>query len=299
KVAQVALYLSFTEMTLSSAPPIRRGSTPLPLKHQLKRESAVVNEEFDWTPELTGPTPPPIQFSSASEESIVAGKSEIPSADWANNGLIRVLLLGESGVGKNGSDLCHYWKQWQSYLCGLRKCYSYEKTILMDDEDITITFIDDWKKDLSLLTFDICLLIFSLTDRQSFHYAVELRLRVREAHPQCPIILVGNKSDLVRSREVTYEDASANATLFQCQYFETSAALDHNTFQLLEEVVKRLRSTERMGLISSPHRRRGRRRESITRKARRFLQSLVPRNTATGGRFFRQKSRSCHDLTAI
>ncbi|XP_028647145.1 GTP-binding protein REM 2 isoform X1 [Erpetoichthys calabaricus] len=289
------------EMTLSSAPPIRRGSTPLPLKHQLKRESAVVNEEFDWTPELTGPTPPPIQFSSASEESIVAGKSEIPSADWANNGLIRVLLLGESGVGKTALTCAITGNNGRATSVDSENVTedSYEKTILMDDEDITITFIDDWKKDLSLLTFDICLLIFSLTDRQSFHYAVELRLRVREAHPQCPIILVGNKSDLVRSREVTYEDASANATLFQCQYFETSAALDHNTFQLLEEVVKRLRSTERMGLISSPHRRRGRRRESITRKARRFLQSLVPRNTATGGRFFRQKSRSCHDLTAI
>ncbi|XP_039603930.1 GTP-binding protein REM 2 isoform X1 [Polypterus senegalus] len=289
------------EMTLSSAPPIRRGSTPLPLKHQLKRESAVVNEEFDWTPELTGPTPPPIQFSSASEESIVAGKSEIPSADWANNGLIRVLLLGESGVGKTALTCAITGNNGRATSVDSENVTedSYEKTILMDDEDITITFIDDWKKDLSLLTFDICLLIFSLTDRQSFHYAVELRLRVREAHPQCPIIIVGNKSDLVRSREVTYEDASANATLFQCQYFETSAALDHNTFQLLEEVVKRIRSTERMGLISSPHRRRGRRRESITRKARRFLQSLVPRNTATGGRFFRQKSRSCHDLTAI
>ncbi|KAG2462161.1 REM2 protein, partial [Polypterus senegalus] len=288
-------------MTLSSAPPIRRGSTPLPLKHQLKRESAVVNEEFDWTPELTGPTPPPIQFSSASEESIVAGKSEIPSADWANNGLIRVLLLGESGVGKTALTCAITGNNGRATSVDSENVTedSYEKTILMDDEDITITFIDDWKKDLSLLTFDICLLIFSLTDRQSFHYAVELRLRVREAHPQCPIIIVGNKSDLVRSREVTYEDASANATLFQCQYFETSAALDHNTFQLLEEVVKRIRSTERMGLISSPHRRRGRRRESITRKARRFLQSLVPRNTATGGRFFRQKSRSCHDLTAI
>uniref|UniRef100_A0A8C4XB08 Small monomeric GTPase n=1 Tax=Erpetoichthys calabaricus TaxID=27687 RepID=A0A8C4XB08_ERPCA len=279
------------EMTLSSAPPIRRGSTPLPLKHQLKRESAVVNEEFDWTPELTGPTPPPIQFSSASEESIVAGKSEIPSADWANNAVYDVFIYCLFISFSPFFPCC-------SVTVGSHPEDSYEKTILMDDEDITITFIDDWKKDLSLLTFDICLLIFSLTDRQSFHYAVELRLRVREAHPQCPIILVGNKSDLVRSREVTYEGI-ANATLFQCQYFETSAALDHNTFQLLEEVVKRLRSTERMGLISSPHRRRGRRRESITRKARRFLQSLVPRNTATGGRFFRQKSRSCHDLTAI
>lgn len=45
--------------------------------------------------------------------------------------------------------------------------------------------------------------MFSVTDRRSFHRTAQLRLLLRETQPQTPIILVGNKSDLVRTREVT------------------------------------------------------------------------------------------------
>lgn len=47
------------------------------------------------------------------------------------------------------------------------------------------------------------MLVFSVTDRRSFHRTAQLRLLLRETQPQTPIILVGNKSDLVRTREVS------------------------------------------------------------------------------------------------
>ena len=47
----------------------------------------------------------------------------------------------------------------------------------------------------------------------------------------------------------------------------------------------------------------GGRRESLTTRAKRFLASLVPHyhreRERDGGKFFRQKSRSCHDLVAL
>lgn len=58
-------------------------------------------------------------------------------------------------------------------------------------------------KDLSALQSEVCVLVFSVTDRRSFHRTAQLRLLLRETQPQTPIILVGNKSDLVRTREVT------------------------------------------------------------------------------------------------
>lgn len=58
-------------------------------------------------------------------------------------------------------------------------------------------------KDLSALQCEVCVLVFSVTDRRSFHRTAQLRLLLRETQPQTPIILVGNKSDLVRTREVT------------------------------------------------------------------------------------------------
>ena len=60
-------------------------------------------------------------------------------------------------------------------------------------------------QDLSALQCEVCVLVFSVTDRRSFHRTAQLRLLLRETQPQTPIILVGNKSDLVRTREVTSE----------------------------------------------------------------------------------------------
>lgn len=60
-------------------------------------------------------------------------------------------------------------------------------------------------QDLSALLCEVCVLVFSVTDRRSFHRTAQLRLLLRETQPQTPIILVGNKSDLVRTREVTFQ----------------------------------------------------------------------------------------------
>lgn len=51
---------------------------------------------------------------------------------------------------------------------------------------------------------DAFLLVYSITDRASFERAAELRIQIRQtdAHANTPIILVGNKCDLVRRREV-------------------------------------------------------------------------------------------------
>lgn len=67
---------------------------------------------------------------------------------------------------------------------------------------------------------DAYLIVYSITDRASFEKASELRIQLRRARQteDIPIILVGNKSDLVRCREVsvsgTRSGASAAATLW-------------------------------------------------------------------------------------
>lgn len=52
---------------------------------------------------------------------------------------------------------------------------------------------------------EVVVLVFSVTDRRSFQRTAQLRLILRESLPHTPIILVGNKSDLVRSREISTE----------------------------------------------------------------------------------------------
>lgn len=52
---------------------------------------------------------------------------------------------------------------------------------------------------------DAFLLLYSITDRSSFLRASELRITLRRLRPaqHTPIILVGNKCDLVRRRQVS------------------------------------------------------------------------------------------------
>lgn len=54
---------------------------------------------------------------------------------------------------------------------------------------------------------DAYVIVYSVTDKGSFEKASELRVQLRRARQMddVPIILVGNKSDLVRSREVSLD----------------------------------------------------------------------------------------------
>ena len=60
-------------------------------------------------------------------------------------------------------------------------------------------------QDQCMQTGDAYLLLYSITDRASFLRASELRVTLRCHRParHTPIILVGNKCDLVRRREVS------------------------------------------------------------------------------------------------
>lgn len=70
-------------------------------------------------------------------------------------------------------------------------------------------FQDDsqWLQNHCMKMGDAYIIVYSVTDKVSFEKASELRIQLRRARQteDIPIILVGNKSDLVRSREVSVD----------------------------------------------------------------------------------------------
>lgn len=66
--------------------PRRRGSMPVPYKHQLRRAQAV--DELDWPPQAS---------SFGSSDSLGSGEAALAQKD----GVFKVMLVGESGVGKS------------------------------------------------------------------------------------------------------------------------------------------------------------------------------------------------------
>ncbi|XP_008564773.1 PREDICTED: GTP-binding protein REM 2 [Galeopterus variegatus] len=283
-----------------SAPgaPRRRGSMPVPYKHQLRRAQAV--DELDWPPQAS---------SSGSSDSLGSGEA----APAQKDGIFKVMLVGESGVGKSTLAGTFGGLQGDSAHELENPVDTYERRIMVDKEEVTVVVYDIWEqedtggwlRDHCLQTGDAFLIVFSVTDRKSFSKVPEtlLRLRAGRPHHDLPVILVGNKSDLARSREVSLEEGRHLAGTLSCKHIETSAALHHNTRELFEGAVRQIRLRRGQSRAGGQRHEQGSpegpappaRRESLTKKAKRFLANLVPRNA----KFFKQRSRSCHDLSVL
>ncbi|XP_056276750.1 GTP-binding protein REM 2 isoform X3 [Pseudoliparis swirei] len=146
-------------MFLTTAPPLRRGSTPLPLKHQLRREEAV-SEDCDWIPGVEEPALLPIGGTGLTRDDSGSQSAAGQSAYHSHGGALKIVLLGQNGVGEG-----------------------YECSVTVDDEDSKVVIFDNWKQDFSTLHSDVCILVFSVTDRRSFHRIAQLRLLLRESQP--------------------------------------------------------------------------------------------------------------------
>ncbi|KAL4648914.1 GTP-binding protein REM 1-like [Arapaima gigas] len=223
--------------------------------------------------------------------------------------LYRVVLLGDHGVGKSSlaSIFAGVGEKDASDHLGED---TYERTLTVDGEETTLIVMDTWEtekqeedekwvQDYCMQVGNAYVIVYSITDRSSFESASELRIqlrRIRQAE-NIPIILVGNKSDLVRCREVAVEEGRACAVVFDCKFIETSASLHHNVHELFEGIVRQIRLRRDSKETNERRRSIYKRKESITKKARRFLDRLVARNNKKMA--LKVRSKSCHDLSVL
>ncbi|XP_027646086.2 GTP-binding protein REM 1 [Falco biarmicus] len=295
----------------SRSPLRRRASTPLPRPGLPGAASG-------------GEPRHPQLGQSASEP---GGRTAAPRGSWSSESSgssgpgeprYRVVLLGDPGVGKTSLVNLFAGVQERDPLEQHREAV-YERTLCVDGEETTLLVMDTWEpeqppgiprcqrgrgeenwcRSQCLQVGNAYVIVYSITDRSSFESASELRIQLRRARQaeDIPIILVGNKTDLVRCREVSIEEGRACAVVFDCKFIETSAALQHNVAELFEGVVRQIR-LRRGGKESCtrpvPSQKR---KESLTKRARRFLDRLVARNSSKVALKFR--SKSCHDLSVL
>jgi len=161
----------------------------------------------------------------------------------------RVIMLGSSGVGK--TSLVH------KFLSGnySNSIDAYENDrvdrsvcVQLEDVECHLIFIDKPRSEISaenlLTTYngDCNVVVFSVTEEDSLQEAEEIldilwksgNLASRAA------IVVGNKTDLVRTRTVPIDKARGMASSHDCKYCEVSATLDHNVDSLLVGIVKQI-----------------------------------------------------------
>ncbi|XP_026856988.1 GTP-binding protein GEM [Electrophorus electricus] len=243
-------------------------------------------------------------WRSDSSDSAFSAEAPSPSA----SGPFTVVLLGDVGVGKTAlASIFAGAADSMESDSDLYGCEMFEQSMLVDGESARVTLLDmwdsqdgaSWRQGRALQDGDAYIVVYSITDRTSFLRASELRIqlrRERQAH-RTPIILVGNKCDLVRRREVSVNEGRACAMVFDCKFIETSAAMQHNVWPLFEGVVRQLRLRRDSAEAITRWRSTCKSRESIPKKAKRFIDKLVAKKNKNAA--LKLKSKSCHDLSVL
>ncbi|MBZ3869028.1 DNA repair and recombination protein RAD54B [Sciurus carolinensis] len=285
--------------TVGMQPQQQRWSIPADGRHlMVQKEPHPYNQRNNHS--ATPEDPCRRSWSSDSTDSVISSES--------GNTYYRVVLIGEQGVGK--STLANIFAGVHDSMdsdCEVLGEDTYERTLIVDGESATIILLDmwenkgenEWLQDHCMQVGDAYLIVYSITDRASFEKASELRIQLRRARQteDIPIILVGNKSDLVRCREVSVSEGRACAVVFDCKFIETSAAVQHNVKELFEGIVRQVRLRRDSKEKNERRLAYQKRRESIPRKARRFWGKIVAKNNKNMA--FKLKSKSCHDLSVL
>ncbi|XP_061602818.1 ras-related protein Rab-15 [Cololabis saira] len=163
--------------------------------------------------------------------------------------LFRLLLLGDSGVGKT-CLLCRFTDNefHSSHISTIGVDFKM-KTLIVDGIKVRIQIWDTAGQErYQTITKQYyrraqgIFLVYDITSERSFQHIVKWASDVDEYAPvKVQKILVGNKSDEVDKRQVATEQGLKLAEAYGMAFFETSAFTNHNiseTFtQLAEQVL--------------------------------------------------------------
>lgn len=156
----------------------------------------------------------------------------ISSESTPMESIARVLLIGDSGVGKSSLLNQFFFKEFHEGISPTTGFDFKLKVLELDNKQTLKLMIWDMtgKERLQYLTKSQykeatgCLQFFDITNRESFSNVQTWvdKLRV-EAPKECVVIIIGNKTDLAIKREVSIEEAKKFAGSLGFQYYETSA----------------------------------------------------------------------------
>merc|ERR1712193_394407 len=161
----------------------------------------------------------------------------------------KLVVVGGGGVGKSALTIQFI----QSYFVTDYDPTiedSYTKQCVIDDEVARLDILDtagqeefSAMREQYMRSGEGFLLVFSLTERQSFEEVYKFHkqvLRVKD-RDEFPMLIVGNKADLEKNRQVSIDECMNLAKQLKTPYIECSAKNRMNVDQAFFELVRLIR----------------------------------------------------------
>ena len=175
---------------------------------------------------------------------------------------IRILVLGDSKVGKTTIIKKFLNASTVELKETIQEMYTQEITVssngsgvTMDIEDTGGNFYLDFPVmlDISLKNTDVVVLVYSLDDARSFENIALIRESILSKGFNIPMVVVGNKTDLLRADSLPFNEIEATVCLdWEAGYVETSATEDNSIESVFKEVLIQAKIIPKRGFVFMP-----------------------------------------------
>ncbi|XP_015110538.1 uncharacterized protein LOC107036841 isoform X2 [Diachasma alloeum] len=230
-------------------------------------------------------------LSSGSQHSCI-GTDE--NADSENKvATYKVGMLGASGVGKTALTVQFTTSEYIcAYDASLDDEYGQKSvSVMIDGQETELEIIDHPASEMSVESFcatynpDVYVVVYSVVDRRSLKTAEETLLYLWKGDYMAThgVILVGNKVDLERKREVPSMLGRRLANSCGCKFIETSSGLAHHVDELLVGILAQIKLNPQRARDQVTRRRKNKQRRKI-------LKHLLG---------FKRKTKSCENLFTL
>lgn len=159
---------------------------------------------------------------------------------------LKIVLLGEGGVGKSSLTLRFIVDKFiEDYDPTIEDHYIKKVTVDGVNSLIDVTDTAGQEEFFTIRNnsadnADGIILVYSITNMNSFYEAIKIIEEIL-IHKEIPVILVGNKSDLRKEREVSEKEGSDLSEKYNFIFYETSAKYNLFADEIFFEVIREIR----------------------------------------------------------
>ncbi|XP_054899202.1 ras-related protein Rab-5C-like [Poeciliopsis prolifica] len=167
----------------------------------------------------------------------------------------KLVLLGESAVGKSSLVLRFVKGQFQEYQESTIGAAFLTQTLCLDDTTVKFEIWDTAGQEryhsLAPMYYrgaQAAVVVFDITNIETFERAKNwVKELQRQASPNIVIALAGNKADIADKRAVEYQEAQTYADSKSLLFMETSAKTSMNVNEMFMAIARHLPTSEPQG----------------------------------------------------